>query len=66
MAKAISPRVERKVQAVVGRLSKWKKPSKVTGDFRCGMCGKKVKPYNCSLKCDGWHWHSKCWKDFWS
>lgn len=32
--------------------------------FDCGLCGKPVKPYHCSLKCDGWHWHQKCWRDF--
>jgi hypothetical protein len=32
--------------------------------FPCGMCGKPVIPYKFSKKCDGWHWHKKCWRDF--
>lgn len=31
---------------------------------RCGMCGKPVVPYRFSRKCDGWHWHKKCWREF--
>lgn len=32
--------------------------------FDCGMCGKTVKPYPCSKKMDGWHWHKQCWIKF--
>lgn len=32
--------------------------------FDCGLCGKRVRPYNNSLKCDGWHWHKACWFNF--
>lgn len=31
---------------------------------RCGMCGRHVSPWKGSLKCDGWHWHRKCWIEF--
>lgn len=31
---------------------------------RCGQCGKHVRPWRGSRKCDGWHWHRKCWADF--
>lgn len=31
---------------------------------RCGLCGRAVKPYRFSRKCDGWHWHRACWRRF--
>ena len=30
----------------------------------CGLCGRSVRIYNGSRKCDGWHWHKKCWRAF--
>lgn len=49
----------------VPRMPRWMKPGRgPCGGYGCAICGKRVKPYNCSLKCDGWHWHHKCWHNF--
>jgi hypothetical protein len=37
---------------------------KIQPHKNCGYCGKPVKAYKNSRKCDGWHWHRKCWTTF--
>lgn len=39
------------------------KTSGVRG-FDCGMCGKRVRPYRFSKKCDAGIWHKQCWRKF--
>lgn len=34
------------------------------GFHACGNCGKPVRVGRYTLKGDGWHWHTRCWREF--
>jgi hypothetical protein len=41
-----------------------KLPKKSPFGNKCGKCGKPVRIGKHTMKCDGWHWHPACWKEF--